>query len=168
MKQTKNSNEGFTLIELLLVIIILAVLVGLITSNLLTSVKRGRDQRRKSDLAQIQRALELYYEDVKSYPASLPLGSGLSSGTKMYMMKLPNDPLYSSTTPINTSTYSYIQGASGQSYVLLSCIENTQDSGVGVSQSGFKNGATLLTCGGCGTCKYLMGSYSITPFPTAP
>ncbi|PIP15252.1 hypothetical protein COX47_00635, partial [Candidatus Roizmanbacteria bacterium CG23_combo_of_CG06-09_8_20_14_all_35_49] len=57
------NRKAFTLIELLLVIIILGVLATLIIGNFFTSLKKGRDARRKGDLEQIQRALEMYYED---------------------------------------------------------------------------------------------------------
>ena len=54
------NKKGFTLIELLLVIIILGVLSALITGNFFTSLKKGRDAKRKADLEQTQRALEMY------------------------------------------------------------------------------------------------------------
>jgi len=64
------NKKGFTLIELLLVIIILGFLTSLIAGNFFTSLKKGRDARRKGDLEQIQRALEMYYEDNRAYPNS--------------------------------------------------------------------------------------------------
>ena len=43
-------KKGFTLIELLIVIMILGVLAALITGNFFTSLKKGRDAKRKADL----------------------------------------------------------------------------------------------------------------------
>lgn len=117
------NKKGFTLIELLLVIIILGVLAALIIGNFLTSLKKGRDAKRKADLEQIQRALEMYYEDKKSYPSTLSFGSSLCettclSGEKIYMQKLPNDP-------ISGKNYEYMQpSGTGGDYKLFACLEN--------------------------------------------
>jgi len=72
------NKKGFTLIELLVVIIVLGVLAALISGNFFTSLKKGRDAKRKADLEQIQRALEMYYEDKKAYPTfTFPFGGKL-------------------------------------------------------------------------------------------
>jgi general secretion pathway protein G len=61
-------QEGFTLIELLVVIAI----IGMLSSVALTSVnaarKKARDVRRLSDIAEIQKALEMYKADHGTYP----------------------------------------------------------------------------------------------------
>jgi len=147
-------KKSFTLIELLIVIIILGVLSTLITGNFFTSLKKGRDARRKADLEQIQRALEMYYEDKRSYPNfSFTFGKKLCEtktdddcgSEKVYMQKLPNDP-------INTNTYVY--QSDGTYYQLFSCIENNLDQGPGVKQNGYSG----TNCGGCGLCKYGISS----------
>ncbi|PIY68772.1 hypothetical protein COY90_04175 [Candidatus Roizmanbacteria bacterium CG_4_10_14_0_8_um_filter_39_9] len=174
MKHRVDSKCGFTLIELLIVIIIMGVLALLIFGNYSTSLKKGRDVRRKNDLSQIQKALEMYYEDYSSYPASISLGSKFCYASpcyaidKVYMIKLPNDPQYSSSAPVNTSTYSYLREPGGSYYYLLSCIENKNDLGNGVSQTGYKNpfGTGTLSCGTCGDCKYAIGAFNAPLIPT--
>lgn len=52
---------GFTLIELLVVISVIAILVTLGFSSFSTAQKKGRDTKRKSDIKEIQGALEQYY-----------------------------------------------------------------------------------------------------------
>lgn len=113
------NKKAFTLIELLIVIMILGVLAALITGNFFTSLKKGRDTKRKGDLEQIQRALELYYEDKKTYPPALTFGSALSDPVsgQIYMQKVPNDP-------ISGKSYEYIPAADGTSYSIYSCMEN--------------------------------------------
>lgn len=148
---------GFTLIELMVVIAILGVLSAMISGNFLTSLKKGHDARRKGDLEQVQRALELYYEDKKAYPTSFTFGSkfcetvSCDAGQKIYMQKVPNDP---------SSGNNYVYGTTdGTFYKLYSCIENSQDQGAGVNQSGY----TGTSCGRCGICKYGISSPNTTP-----
>jgi type II secretion system protein G len=61
---------GFTLVELLVAITILGVLATVGLSTFTSAQARGRDTQRKSDLKQIVTALELYYSDHETYPAS--------------------------------------------------------------------------------------------------
>jgi len=137
------NRKAFTLIELLLVIIILGVLATLIIGNFFTSLKKGRDARRKGDLEQIQRALEMYYEDKKAYPvtAGLTLGGKLcennpcGASDKVYMQKVPNDP-------ISGKNYEYLS-ADGTDYKLFACLENDQQI-LPYESSGYS-----LTCGNC-------------------
>ncbi|GIW64933.1 MAG: hypothetical protein KatS3mg092_0866 [Patescibacteria group bacterium] len=113
-----NKKKAFTLLELLIVIIILGVLSSFITSNFLISLKKGRDARRKGDLEQIQRALELYYEDKRAYPSNISFGQSLTDTEtgKIYMNKIPNDP----------SGNSYKYESDGTYYKLYACLENNQ------------------------------------------
>lgn len=126
-----NNKSGFTFIEIILVIIITGILATLVFGNYLSSIKRGRDTRRKTDLEQIQRALEMYYEDKNSYPLTdnFKFGkrfyddSNLSGnyepkGDQLYMDNVPNDPL-------KKQSYGYSSN-DGTSYILYSCLENNQ------------------------------------------
>lgn len=153
----KKNRYGFTLLELMIVIIILGVLATLISGNFVTSLKKGRDARRKTDLQQIQRALEMYYEDNRQYPAQIDLTSGgkfchpSGCDTKVYMQKVPVD---------TKCTYYYehynSQSANGEGYELYSILENDLDQGSGVNQSGYSGDG--INCGtGC-TCKFKIGS----------
>ncbi len=121
-------RNGFTLLELMIVIVILGVLAALISGNFITSLEKGRDARRKEDLGQIQKALEMYYTDVKAYPTPIPgnvgfvFGSQFSyyngnSAVKTYMQTVPNDP-------ITSDNYRYV--SDGQSYALYACLESDQ------------------------------------------
>jgi general secretion pathway protein G len=63
-QMNKNKkNKGFTLIELLVAMGIVAVLTGLAAFNFSQSRIRARDIQRKSDLSQMQKAMELYRND---------------------------------------------------------------------------------------------------------
>ena len=146
-----NKTKGFTLIEIMIVIAILGILAALISGNFINSLKKSRDTKRKADLQQIQKALEAYYEDVGDYPASLP-SAGLeltnpTNTTKIYMVKLPGDPL-------SQCRYYYVKGvAAGNTngYKLYATIENVDDIGPGVLQSGYTGGPS---CGASCVCRF--------------
>lgn len=159
------NKKGFTLLELLIAIIILGILTAMISGNFFTSLKKGRDARRKADLEQIGRAVEMFYEDKRGYPtptAGFPFNNKFcetgtcASSEKIYMQKVANDPM-------SNNSYAYL--SDGTYYRLFACIENSQDQGPGVSQKGYTGAPS---CGGCTTCKYTISSPNITPLPTLP
>ncbi len=125
--EKRVNNKGFTLIELLVVIAIISVLASLLMANFVGVRQRGRDAQRKSDMRQIQSALELYRADNGSYPDSLPTcGTPLTytdgATTVTYMQKVPCDPL-------SDDGYYYAPGTSPViTYEISSCIENENDS----------------------------------------
>ncbi len=63
-----KNKKGFTLIELLVVIAIIGTLSTIITVVFVSAQKNARDQQRKSDLAKIQVALEVYFSRNNFYP----------------------------------------------------------------------------------------------------
>lgn len=132
--QIQNSNikffKGFTLIELLIVIAIIGILSALIVPNFMAARERARDSRRKSDLSQVQKALELYHQDNNS---SFPDTNGIDWGSEwksagiVYINKVPQDP---SDSTGNTRSYQYtLDTTDSQKYYLCACLENVADSG---------------------------------------
>jgi general secretion pathway protein G len=123
----KRFNKGFTLVELLIVAGIIGILSTLLMSNFIGVRQRARDAQRKSDLKQIQSAIEIYRSDLNSYPsAPLPsCGSPLTGGNpaNTYMQKIPCDPNGSSY--YNSGNYYYTSGTS--TYSLGACLENSAD-----------------------------------------
>lgn len=131
MKNTQ-SQQGFTLIELLVVIAI----VGLLSSVLVTMVAQGRvkarDTKRKADLVQMQKALELYFSNNSTYPTTSGVwyaatgGCGGSYGytgatgyipslAPTFVGQLPADPRPSASA---CSGYNY--RSDGTSYKIIS------------------------------------------------
>ncbi|MBD3250514.1 MAG: prepilin-type N-terminal cleavage/methylation domain-containing protein [Candidatus Pacebacteria bacterium] len=70
-KIVKNDfQSGFTLLELLVVIVILGILVTIGLGTFLSSQVKSRDAKRKNDLEQIAKALEMYHSDHGHYPVN--------------------------------------------------------------------------------------------------
>jgi len=125
-----NSIKGFTLIELLIVIAIIGVLSTLLMANFIGVRQRARDAQRKSDIRQLQSALEIYRSDNGGYPltASVACPNSLTATVNgsavTYMTKVPCDPT-------NTSPFVYkytVSGVGNTGYTISSCLENVNDS----------------------------------------
>jgi len=129
-------KNGFTLIELLVVMVIIGLLAGLILPNFMSARERARDARRKSDLEQIQKALELYKMDKSPpvYPASLDFnsaafcGSSWSGGGNVYLPKVSCDPKNPDGGASDEYKYIYTRNSSDSlKYTLTACLENKSD-----------------------------------------
>lgn len=132
-------KKGFTLIELLVVIAIIGSLSALLLPNFMSARERARDAQRKSDLKQIQKAMELYHQDQTpvayptprggSNPSSLSVsgGSWVGANGVVYMNKVPADPMSLTPTPYSYSNPKPLS-ADSQTYELCACLENKADS----------------------------------------
>lgn len=145
-KKTINSILGFTLIELLVVIAIIGGLSALLLPNFMGARERARDAQRKSDLRQIQKALEMYRQDQTppSYPLNLPTAnncwsSGPNCTGNIYMSKFPSDP-----SP--GKQYYYTVDNNTLSYTLCACLENSADSDSSSNCSVCNNSCTSGKC----------------------
>lgn len=121
-----KQNRGFTIVELLIVIVIIAILMAVTVVAYNGIQTRGRDARRAQDIAQITKALELYYVVHDRYPAgdgSTTLNtswsttadaswSNLATALKPYASNLPSDPI---STPNAAMT-----GGAGYNYAYFS------------------------------------------------
>jgi len=72
----KSGKTGFTLIELLVVISIIGFLTTAAVISFQNARAKARDARRKADLVQIVKALQLYYDKYGNY---VETGSGCGS-----------------------------------------------------------------------------------------
>lgn len=104
MKKTIN---GFTIVELLIVIVVIAILASISVVAYTGIQGRARDSKRRNDISQIARALELYKADNGGYPTCWgnkyqPGDSGdggvvssclQPSLVPKYMASLPVDPV---------------------------------------------------------------------------
>ena len=143
----RKSQSAFTLIELLVVISIIGALATIFIANFMGIRERARDSQRKSNLRQIQAALELYRNTQGIYPIPGAYGlysaancpdSSLVAGGVTYMTKIPCDPM----TPYYNGSEYYYTSPGGTSYTLCACLENANDN----------QGAANSTCSNGGTC----------------
>jgi prepilin-type N-terminal cleavage/methylation domain-containing protein len=157
-------KKGFTLIELLVVIAIIGILSSVVLASLNTAKSKARDAVRKSDLSQIQTALELYYNTYGGYPSSacpninyeIPASLALEPKMKQFL-SVPSDPVAPGTC-YNTQ-YLYISdqynncgagnNALATTYVLYATLEDQSTSNL--SNTGIdawlKGGSRGLWCG---------------------
>lgn len=147
-------ERGFTLIELLIVMGVVGILASvlIIAINPLTQLQKSRDSQRKSDLEQVQRALEVYYNDTGSYPAAATVTFGSAWGT--YMAKVPQDP-------VAGRNYAYKVAAGNQSYWLYASLERSTTDPQRCSVSPCAN-SSGVSCG-AGGCTYGVSSPNTTP-----
>jgi type II secretion system protein G len=128
-------QRGFTLIELVVVIAIIGVLAGFLVSNFMNAREKARDSQRKSDVKQIQKALEVYRQDNNQFPTTLPSPSSCwssltSCAGNVYMSKFPKEPVKTNSSDGSPVSYYYKPGTTGVyrlSYTLSTCIENVGD-----------------------------------------
>jgi type II secretion system protein G len=86
-----KTNQGFTLIELIIVIAILGLMATAAIAVLdpFAQFQKANDAKRKTDLSQIQKALEVYYQDYGEYPDTYLQST---NGTKLYPIVTPGAP----------------------------------------------------------------------------
>lgn len=149
-----KESDGFTLVELLVVIAVLATVIGLSLPNFLGARARARDTRRKGEMNQLRTALQLYFNDYKSFPSNSVMGGINGCGTlgtdacpqtgcaasfaaggsiacdttngTIYMLRLPGD---------TTSSMFYYQVNSGSDFCAKIALENPSDGDAASSQA---------------------------------
>lgn len=170
-----KNGAGFTLIELIVALAVLAILAGsfVIVIDPLAQIKKSRDNQRKSDLAQLQRALETYYNDFGRYPLSsnspnyqimslTVCGGPCSWGEPfgVYMDNLPKDP-------ISGQTYRYVADSSRQFYRIYGSLERKEQDpqvcNVGTNDP-CNNLPAGVVCGSSGeVCNFGVSSANVSP-----
>jgi type II secretory pathway pseudopilin PulG len=129
----------------MVVIAIIGILTAVVFGSVYSSRSKARDAKRISDIAQIQLALEQYFDKCRQYPSSLGLGSnncitGVAVTFVNYIAVMPRDP----STGVN---YDYKTDANKLDYVLHATLENNSDAiNDGLSSDPLSSVGTPFTC----------------------
>lgn len=161
----RHGNRAFTLIELLLVIGIIGLTATIAIAAVGGARAKARDEKRVTDLKQIQKALELSFEPGSGYPVTaspLEIGTGATDvlcafgpdvsfepdqapancdANRVFMGLVPGNP-----TP-NGAPYMYrstdgVASSCGAAPCLGYCIQTTLERGL--PQSGLSAGTVVV------------------------
>ena len=93
----KKNQKGFTIIELIVVIAIIALLSGIVATNVTKYINKSKQARVKAEFTNIEKALSLFYDKYGNYPGeqSSPVGVMAifcPNGTTCHETKLGTDP----------------------------------------------------------------------------
>lgn len=87
MHTIRKKQHGFTIVELLIVIVVIGILAAITIVAYNGVQTKARDTARKSDLANISKALQLYYLDNNNYVTT---GGGASNGEGWFNSGTPS------------------------------------------------------------------------------
>jgi len=153
MKIFKKKN-GFTFIELLVTITIILIISTSAIVSFTSANKKARDNRRRTDLERIRTALELFRQEIGSYPGTAAIGnnyvqgnsgSGLvKAGGVGFIDVFPVDP-----AALSIGTSYYYNRLTQYTYEMAACLEVETGSG---------SGAAGLTCPSGAPSKIILNS----------
>ena len=106
-------QKGFTLLELMVVVAIIAIIAGIVLVNYTKPRANAQSAASQANLKEIATAMELYYQDNNSYPASGTVNAQLfGANAARYMQSAPTSP------GPGGGNYTYTLDAGGTSYTV--------------------------------------------------
>lgn len=127
---TNTGGAGFTLVEIIVVIGLIGVLVTatIVLINPPHQFRKAYDSQRKSDMKQLQTALEVYKADNNSYPSF----SGVYGWAPANLLSLNTTTVYLQTIPSGPNLRGnicngYLYNGTTANYTIYTILENTRD-----------------------------------------
>lgn len=124
-----KKHSGFTIVELLIVIVVIGILAAIVIVAFNGVQQRARYAQHQSDIASVDKAIQLYYADTGSYPTISSAGGNTGSCATClnninglvpkYIARLPSFP------PGGTGYYVYI--INGVNYKLVRLVGTAAD-----------------------------------------
>lgn len=126
----KRNERGFSLIELMVVIVILAAIASIVGPRLFKNVGKAKRGTAKTQMAQIEAALDAFRLDVGRYPTS---SEGLAALEKDPGVKGWDGPYLKKAVPLDPwqNPYVYVSPGSRAEYELASYGLDGQPGGTG-------------------------------------
>lgn len=131
-------KKAFTLIELLVVVAIIAILTSIVLAQFSIAKSKSRDTKRVADVAQIQLAIQLYFDRCNQYPSSTNSGvtsivnissnvgcpSGITLGTFLNQLPTPPSGNYGGTEYTAYRYHVHTLNGVNDNYYLSAKLEN--------------------------------------------
>jgi general secretion pathway protein G len=132
-RTTPNGESGFTLLEMMIVLVIIAVIAGLITVNVMGRPDEARATTTKSNITSINAALKMYRLDNGAYPTT-------EQGLKALVERPTAAPVpgswaqggYLSAPPLDAWQKPYEYQSDGMSFTIRSFGRDGKPGGEGV------------------------------------
>jgi general secretion pathway protein G len=132
-RTTPNGEAGFTLLEMMIVLVIIAVIAGLITVNVMGRPDEAKATTTKSNVGSITAALKMYRLDSGSYPTT-------EQGLKALVERPTTPPVpgswaqggYLSAAPLDAWQKPYEYQSDGMSFTIRSLGRDGKQGGEGV------------------------------------
>lgn len=116
-----TKQKGFTIVELLIVIVVIGILAAIVIVAFNGVQARANFSREKSDVANINKVIQLYYADNNIYPMTSDwvgwdqAANFVPGLVPAYASSLPQMP----TTNANNDSYLYRSNTAGTEYKLI-------------------------------------------------
>lgn len=127
-----SAGAGFTLVELLIVMGVIGVLASslILIIDPIGQMGKARDAKIKSNVSQLQTALELYRSDCGNYPTSITSGGSLTSSTPTCSGYSGPQIMYLQTIPAFAASpnFTYVPSSGNQIYTITACLEKNDTS----------------------------------------
>lgn len=95
-----GNEKGMTLLEIMIVLVILGGLIAILATNVQGNLKKSKIKQAKIQIAEIGKALDMYFTDCNQYPSTEEGLTALTAapstcsnwGPDPYIKKLAKDP----------------------------------------------------------------------------